>query len=102
MKIEKLEYYTGGTTHRDGSISWKRHPDINDIVDKINEIIDKLNEMDDTEPVVRCKDCKYVIPYESGGYNCLTCPNVGSDVDENWFCADGERSEDEVVGRCKH
>lgn len=46
--------------------------------------------------LVRCKDCKYVIPYESGGFNCLTCPNVDRDVDENWFCADGERREDEV------
>lgn len=45
----------------------------------------------DAEPVVRCKDCKYVIPYESGGFNCLTCPNVDRDVDENWFCAYGER-----------
>ena len=44
----------------------------------------------DAKPVVRCKDCKYVIPYESGGFNCLTCPNVDRDVDENWFCADGE------------
>ena len=45
----------------------------------------------DAVPVVRCKDCKYVIPYESGGFNCLTCPNVDRDVDENWFCAYGER-----------
>lgn len=44
----------------------------------------------DAEPVVRCKDCKYVIPYESGGFNCLSCPNVDRDVDENWFCAYGE------------
>lgn len=44
----------------------------------------------EVEPVVRCKDCKYVIPYESGGFNCLSCPNVDRDVDENWFCADGE------------
>ena len=46
----------------------------------------------DAEVVVRCKDCKYVIPYESGGFNCLTCPNVDRDVDENWFCADGEKT----------
>lgn len=45
----------------------------------------------DAVPVVRCKDCKYVIPYESGGFNCLSCPNVDRDVDENWFCAYGER-----------
>ena len=45
----------------------------------------------DAVPVVRCKDCKYVIPYESGGFNCLTCPNVDRDVDENWFCAYGEK-----------
>ena len=46
----------------------------------------------EAEVVVRCKDCKYVIPYESGGFNCLTCPNVDRDVDENWFCADGEKT----------
>lgn len=45
----------------------------------------------DAVPVVRCKDCKYVIPYESGGFNCLTCPNVDRDVDENWFYAYGEK-----------
>lgn len=48
MKIEKLEYYSSGITSKDGSvIRWERHPNNDDIVDKINEIIDKLNERDD-------------------------------------------------------
>ena len=61
-------------------------------IEQLNEIGKDLgSKMDDVITVVRCKDCKYVIPYESGGFNCLTCPNVDRDVDENWFCADGER-----------
>ena len=61
-----------------------------------NGMIQELKRMPtiDAEPVVRCKDCKHVIPYESGGFNCLTCPNVDRDVDENWYCADGEREEE--------
>lgn len=55
MKIEKLEYYSSS---RDG-YTFERHPNIDDITDKINEIIDKLNERDDVEHVIKCKDCKY-------------------------------------------
>lgn len=55
MRIEKLEYYSSS---RDG-YTFERHPNIDDITDKINEIIDKLNERDDVVPVIRCKDCEY-------------------------------------------
>lgn len=51
----------------------------------------------DLVEVVRCKDCVHAISYESGGYNCLTCPNVDMDVDADWFCADGESDNDEIL-----
>lgn len=56
----------------------------------------------DAVPVVRCRDCKY---YDR---RCFTCENdvllIKIDdcgchppfrVDDDWFCADGERSESE-------
>lgn len=49
----------------------------------------------DAVPVVRCKDCKwYGTDYEcENSYS--PCFHNGS-VNGNWFCADGERSEDEA------
>lgn len=43
----------------------------------------------DAEPVVRCKDCRY--RYQDGASFCL----LGNQSDD-WFCADGERREDNV------
>ena len=40
--------------------------------------------------IIRCKDCKHTIRYTSGGHECLTCVVNDRDVDEMWFCADGE------------
>ena len=40
--IEKLENYSSSL---DG-IWWQRHPNKDDIVDKIHEIIDKINELE--------------------------------------------------------
>lgn len=45
MKIEKLEHYSSS---KDGYI-WEKHPNIENIIDKINEIIDKLNERDEAK-----------------------------------------------------
>ena len=39
-KIEKLEYYSGSSDGR----NWVRHPNLDDVVDKLNEIIDLLNK----------------------------------------------------------
>ena len=47
--IEKLTYCSTGTAMRDGSIFWERHPNQDDIVEKINEIIDFLNRLDEVE-----------------------------------------------------
>lgn len=43
----------------------------------------------DVEKVVRCKDCEYREREQPG---MVYCPNtVGGWVDENWFCAGGEK-----------
>lgn len=43
--------------------------------------------------VVRCKDCKH---HENEEIGMVYCPNqIGGWVKENWFCADGERKDDE-------
>ncbi len=44
-KIKKLEYYSGSP---DGRI-WIRHPNLDDVVDKINELIDLLNKEEPNE-----------------------------------------------------
>lgn len=48
------------------------------------------------QPLVRCKDCKYC--YAEGFVNernvCEKHYDFGN-VDDNWFCADGERRSDE-------
>lgn len=41
----------------------------------------------DAVPVVRCKDCKY--------FYSECCLKTGFCVDDDWFCADGERKEDD-------
>ena len=47
--------------------------------------------------VVRCKDCKHVyfasnrVPEEQ----CWVCDLIGLDVTEGWYCADGERREND-------
>lgn len=43
--------------------------------------------------VVRCKGCKY---HEDEVPSMVWCPNiVGNWVNDDWFCADGERKETE-------
>ena len=45
----------------------------------------------DAVPVVRCKDCKHHEDEENGMVYCKR--EIGGWVDEDWFCADGERKE---------
>lgn len=50
----------------------------------------------DVVEVVRCKDCKYATGWttKNGLYGGLTCESlVDMDVDEDFFCANGERRE---------
>ena len=44
-KIEKLEYYSSSTIKNPHV--WIRHPNEDDIVDKINEIIEYINNKED-------------------------------------------------------
>lgn len=47
----------------------------------------------DVAPVVRCKDCKY--SYEDiSGLTCAYGPPVGCIVQDNFYCANGEREEE--------
>ena len=48
-------------------------------------------EKQDIVKVIRCKDCKYKEAEENGMAYC-SIP-TGGWVDEDWFCADGERKE---------
>ena len=40
------------------------------------------------EEIVRCKDCKH--NSKNGG----TCEHICIDVDDDWYCADGEKVEE--------
>lgn len=42
--IEKLEYYSS-RAERGNAVVWVRHPDLDDLVDKVNELIDVINEL---------------------------------------------------------
>lgn len=47
----------------------------------------------DAVEVVRCKECKW---WDTDGYKdgYGECPNVFHETTADWFCADGERSEE--------
>ena len=45
----------------------------------------------DAVPVVRCRECKY---HEEEEIEMVYCPNIiGGWVENEWFCANGERKE---------
>lgn len=53
------------------------------------------------EELIRCKDCKWwelVDDYYAKGYGECTCPSSvikrSSFLNEDWYCADGERKEE--------
>lgn len=54
---------------------------------------EKCEPMKEQEAIVRCKDCKFHKKNIKGkGYCCGTCDDLGS-VDDDWYCADGERKD---------
>lgn len=65
-------------------------------LDGIEQAIDEAPTID-AVPVVRCKDCKHCeyasnrIPVEQA----WVCYKLGIDVEQDWFCADGERKDNE-------
>ena len=72
---------------------WHMHTNI-DVVDM--EDIDNAPTVD-AVPVVRCKDCKHCeyasnrIPTEQA----WVCYKWGVDVEQDWFCAYGERKDND-------
>ena len=69
-----------------------------------HEAMDEVEDMDEvqTEDVVRCKDCKYAhLTYDGDCKYCQLDIDRGyTDAtyrDGNWFCADGERREDDEI-----
>ena len=59
----------------------------------IFEIKDGLPHLQRMTELVRCKDCRWREQEQPG---MVYCPNVmGNWVEDDWFCADGERRDDE-------
>ena len=49
--------------------------------------------------LIRCKDCKYYMPYTGrfSGNLYHACENLVKNIDDpDWFCADGERRADDA------
>ena len=62
-------------------------------VKAIAEAFQKYLENEDVIHVVRCKDCRWREREQPG---MVYCPNtVGNWVEDDWYCADGERRKDE-------
>ena len=57
---------------------------------QVKELIDKMPTIDAVE-VVRCKDCKNLD--ENDGYFFCNAIGIAFGEKPNWFCADGERKE---------
>ena len=59
--------------------------------------MDKLDfvHVRDCVEVVRCKDCKYYRFKEK--WREWECDLTGYDMGENWYCADGERMDDDAT-----
>lgn len=59
----------------------------------VGAVIEQLVEGGTLVEVVRCKDCKY---HDGECVGMVYCPNkVGGWVSEEFYCADGERRDDE-------
>lgn len=71
-------------------------------VDACNEIIKIVEEQPTIEPeIIHCKDCKYREHDERYGYMCSLDTGDPYELgrcaeDENWYCADAERREDDT------
>ena len=58
----------------------------------------KLEKRVDLVPVVRCKDCKHRDP-EDKKCDCGHAIQWQLPRDDDWFCSDGERKDDEIDRR---
>ena len=56
-----------------------------------HNVIGTIRDLPTIDPVVRCKDCRWREREQPG---MVYCPNtVGNWVEDDWYCADGERRE---------
>ena len=76
--------------------------DTGDVIDYRDVLVEcfKVLPTADVVEVVRCKDCFYSKPYNAVWYlplkeNSLWCSRYEVEKELNWFCADGERREDD-------
>ena len=67
--------------------------DFDIFVDEENMIIQATVAVYDAVPVVRCKDCKHRDHYEC---NNIMLGKTRCGVTDDWFCADGERKDNET------
>lgn len=65
---------------------------------KIDKWVDVMPAVD-AMPVVRCKDCKhcYFAANRVPSQQSLVCDKSGKNVTDDWFCADGERRDDDAA-----
>lgn len=64
----------------------------------ISEVMSCLGRMPSAESeIIRCKDCKHMIINEKHEAKPMICcfTKVCGTTEPDWFCADGERREDE-------
>lgn len=61
-----------------------------------NNFTHEFKMMADVNEIVRCKDCEFKDqPIEIAGHKFLPyCKNLQRFVDDEWFCGDGERREE--------
>lgn len=70
--------------------TWK-DPSYSDPLNVLTEIRDRLNALPTIE-IVRCRECKHRIPAFGGFYMCKLWNQF---IDDDFFCADGKRRDDD-------
>ena len=65
------------------------HPNAYHLTNYATLILREAPTVDAVE-VVRCRECKY---HEEEGIEMVYCPNMIGWVENEWFCANGERKE---------
>lgn len=71
--------------------------DCGDFQMTLGDVFEDLAETcceDDVVEIVRCKDCKHR-EYDGSPFCPWMCEIDGRNVPDDWFCADGERKEEE-------
>lgn len=80
---------------KDGEVGMKKEY----IVELREEEADELMDEHWVSELVRCKDCKNAVVYDGNEVICTHIDSNGNDKHSNdWFCADGERREENENG----